>query len=105
MKYFYLLLLSILMPLIAALAFAEGVSNPSPQSMGVIAWIVAGLIVGFVANPSVNKTHEGIARDIAFGMIGAWLGERYSVASADLRFRASIFGAYWWRLSSPCWCF
>ncbi len=74
MKFFYSLLLPLLALLIAAPAFAETLTQPSPQSEGAIAWIVVGLIVGFAANRMVSKTWDGTLRDATFGMIGALVG-------------------------------
>jgi uncharacterized membrane protein YeaQ/YmgE (transglycosylase-associated protein family) len=42
--------------------------------MGIIAWIILGLIAGFIASKLVNKTGEGITGDIILGIIGAVLG-------------------------------
>jgi uncharacterized membrane protein YeaQ/YmgE (transglycosylase-associated protein family) len=42
--------------------------------MSILAWMVLGLIVGFVANKIVNKAGEGVAMDIALGVVGAVLG-------------------------------
>lgn len=42
--------------------------------MSIIAWIVLGLIAGFVASKIVNKTGEGLIRDILLGIVGALVG-------------------------------
>ncbi|HXO18762.1 MAG TPA: GlsB/YeaQ/YmgE family stress response membrane protein [Thermoanaerobaculia bacterium] len=42
--------------------------------MSFIAWIVLGLIAGFVASKIVNKTGEGFILDIVLGVIGAVVG-------------------------------
>ena len=42
--------------------------------MSLLAWIVLGLISGFIASKIVNKTGEGFILDIALGVIGAILG-------------------------------
>jgi uncharacterized membrane protein YeaQ/YmgE (transglycosylase-associated protein family) len=42
--------------------------------MGVIGWIVLGLIAGFVASKIVNKTGEGMIMDIVLGVVGALVG-------------------------------
>jgi len=42
--------------------------------MGIIAWIVLGLIAGFIASKIVNKTGEGIILDIVLGIVGALVG-------------------------------
>jgi uncharacterized membrane protein YeaQ/YmgE (transglycosylase-associated protein family) len=43
-------------------------------TMGVISWIVVGLIAGFIGSKIVNKTGEGLIRDIILGVIGAFVG-------------------------------
>ena len=42
--------------------------------MSFIAWIVLGLIAGFIASKIVNKTGEGVFLDIVLGIIGAVVG-------------------------------
>jgi uncharacterized membrane protein YeaQ/YmgE (transglycosylase-associated protein family) len=42
--------------------------------MGFIAWIVVGLIGGFLASKVVNRTGEGLVRDILLGIVGAFVG-------------------------------
>ena len=42
--------------------------------MSFIAWIVLGLISGFVASKLVNKTGEGLLLDIMLGILGAFIG-------------------------------
>jgi uncharacterized membrane protein YeaQ/YmgE (transglycosylase-associated protein family) len=42
--------------------------------MSIIAWIVLGLIAGFIASKIVNKTGEGVLLDIILGIVGAVLG-------------------------------
>lgn len=42
--------------------------------MSLFAWIVLGLISGFLASKVVNRTGEGIILDIALGLIGAVAG-------------------------------
>ncbi len=42
--------------------------------MGVIAWIILGLIAGFIASKIVNKSGEGIFLDIILGIVGAVVG-------------------------------
>jgi uncharacterized membrane protein YeaQ/YmgE (transglycosylase-associated protein family) len=41
--------------------------------MSLVAWIVLGLISGFIASKIVNKTGEGFILDLALGVIGAIL--------------------------------
>ena len=42
--------------------------------MSFVAWIILGLISGFLASKIVNKRGEGIAGDILLGIIGAVVG-------------------------------
>jgi uncharacterized membrane protein YeaQ/YmgE (transglycosylase-associated protein family) len=42
--------------------------------MSFIAWIVLGLIAGFIASKLVNKTGEGFLLDIVLGIVGALVG-------------------------------
>jgi uncharacterized membrane protein YeaQ/YmgE (transglycosylase-associated protein family) len=42
--------------------------------MSIIAWIVLGLIAGFIGSKLVNKTGEGFILDIALGIVGAVIG-------------------------------
>jgi uncharacterized membrane protein YeaQ/YmgE (transglycosylase-associated protein family) len=42
--------------------------------MSFIAWIVLGLIAGFIASKIVNKSGEGMILDIILGIVGAVIG-------------------------------
>jgi uncharacterized membrane protein YeaQ/YmgE (transglycosylase-associated protein family) len=42
--------------------------------MSFLAWIVLGLIAGFIASKIVNKTGEGVLLDIVLGVVGAVIG-------------------------------
>ena len=42
--------------------------------MSIIAWLVLGLIAGFVASKIVNKSGEGVVVDIILGIVGAFVG-------------------------------
>jgi uncharacterized membrane protein YeaQ/YmgE (transglycosylase-associated protein family) len=42
--------------------------------MSVIAWIILGLIAGFIASKIVNKAGEGLFLDIILGIVGAVVG-------------------------------
>ena len=42
--------------------------------MGIIAWIILGLIAGFVASKIVNKSGSGMMMDIVLGIVGAIVG-------------------------------
>ena len=42
--------------------------------MSFVAWLVLGLIAGFIGSKLVNKTGEGLILDIALGVAGAIVG-------------------------------
>jgi uncharacterized membrane protein YeaQ/YmgE (transglycosylase-associated protein family) len=52
--------------------------------MSFVAWIILGLIAGFIGSKLVNKSGEGIALDILLGIVGAivggWLFTRFGAA-------------------------
>ncbi len=42
--------------------------------MSFLAWIILGLIAGFIGSKIVNKSGEGIFLDIILGIVGAVVG-------------------------------
>lgn len=42
--------------------------------MSVLAWIILGLVSGFIASKIVNKAGEGILMDMVLGIVGALVG-------------------------------
>jgi uncharacterized membrane protein YeaQ/YmgE (transglycosylase-associated protein family) len=42
--------------------------------MSVLAWIVLGLLAGFIGSKIVNKQGEGVFLDIILGIVGAVIG-------------------------------
>jgi uncharacterized membrane protein YeaQ/YmgE (transglycosylase-associated protein family) len=42
--------------------------------MGIIAWLIMGLIAGFIASKLVNKQGQGVFVDIILGIVGAFVG-------------------------------
>jgi len=42
--------------------------------MSILAWIVLGLIAGFIASKIVNKSGEGVILDIVLGVVGSVVG-------------------------------
>ena len=42
--------------------------------MSVLAWIILGLIAGFIGSKIVNKRGEGLFLDIILGIVGAVVG-------------------------------
>jgi uncharacterized membrane protein YeaQ/YmgE (transglycosylase-associated protein family) len=44
------------------------------RAMGILAWIVLGLIAGFIASKIVNRQGAGCLLDIVLGIVGAFVG-------------------------------
>ena len=42
--------------------------------MSILAWLILGLIAGFIASKLVNNSGEGMILDIALGIVGAFVG-------------------------------
>ncbi|MGZ6212587.1 MAG: GlsB/YeaQ/YmgE family stress response membrane protein [Candidatus Binataceae bacterium] len=42
--------------------------------MGILAWLIVGLIAGFIGSKIVNHSGEGLVRDILLGIVGAIIG-------------------------------
>jgi len=42
--------------------------------MSILAWIVLGLVAGFIGSKIVNKSGEGFILDIVLGVIGSVVG-------------------------------
>ena len=42
--------------------------------MGIVSWIILGLIAGFIGSKIVNRTGSGIVLDIILGVVGAVVG-------------------------------
>jgi uncharacterized membrane protein YeaQ/YmgE (transglycosylase-associated protein family) len=42
--------------------------------MSILAWIVLGLLAGFIGSKIVNKRGEGLLLDIVLGIVGAIVG-------------------------------
>jgi uncharacterized membrane protein YeaQ/YmgE (transglycosylase-associated protein family) len=60
--------------LLATPAFAQANDGSAETGAGIIAWIIVGLIGGFLASKVVNRRGEGIFRDIILGIIGGLIG-------------------------------
>src|ERR1700744_882611 len=60
------------------------ISPKGEQLMSILAWIILGLIAGFIGSKIVNKRGEGMFLDIGLGIVGAvvgfWLFNRYGMA-------------------------
>jgi uncharacterized membrane protein YeaQ/YmgE (transglycosylase-associated protein family) len=55
-------------------AAAQTTDRAVNEGAGIFAWIVVGLIGGFLASKVINKTGEGMVRDIILGIIGGIVG-------------------------------
>jgi uncharacterized membrane protein YeaQ/YmgE (transglycosylase-associated protein family) len=44
------------------------------EPMSILAWLVLGIVAGFIASKVVNKTGEGLVMDLVLGVIGAVVG-------------------------------
>jgi uncharacterized membrane protein YeaQ/YmgE (transglycosylase-associated protein family) len=42
--------------------------------MSILAWVILGLIAGFIGSKLVNKRGEGLFLDIVLGVVGAVVG-------------------------------
>lgn len=42
--------------------------------MSIVAWVVLGLLAGFIASKIINKSGEGLVLDIVLGIVGAVVG-------------------------------
>jgi uncharacterized membrane protein YeaQ/YmgE (transglycosylase-associated protein family) len=49
-------------------------------AMGILSWIVLGLIAGFIGSKLVNRTGSGLIMDIVLGVVGAVVGGYISSA-------------------------
>ena len=42
--------------------------------MSILAWIVLGIVAGFIASKLINKTGSGLVMDLVLGVVGAVVG-------------------------------
>jgi uncharacterized membrane protein YeaQ/YmgE (transglycosylase-associated protein family) len=42
--------------------------------MSILAWLILGLIAGFIGSKIVNKRGDGLIRDMILGIVGAFVG-------------------------------
>ncbi len=68
---------------IAIVLYLLGISNRSglvvlnrqeSSTLTFVAWIVIGLLVGFIGSKILNKTNRGRLRDVLLGIVGAIVG-------------------------------
>jgi uncharacterized membrane protein YeaQ/YmgE (transglycosylase-associated protein family) len=63
------------MSIINLMSLAPLMSNRQQGSaMSFVAWIVLGLVAGFIGSKLVNHTGEGLIRDVLLGVVGAFIG-------------------------------
>jgi uncharacterized membrane protein YeaQ/YmgE (transglycosylase-associated protein family) len=60
--------------LVTTPAWAQASDQTVGQGASFIAWILVGLIGGYLASRVVNKSGEGLLRDIILGIIGGIIG-------------------------------
>src|SRR5262249_28800245 len=53
---------------------APSIPPSKEERMSLIAWIVLGIIAGFLGSKIVNRTGEGLVRDLILGIVGAIVG-------------------------------
>jgi len=62
----------------------DNATNGGSIDMSFLAWIVLGLLAGFIGSKLVNKQGEGLVLDVLLGVVGAivggWLFNRFGVA-------------------------
>ena len=52
----------------------QSIAKERIGSMSILAWIVLGLVAGFIGSKIVNKRGEGLILDIVLGIVGAVVG-------------------------------
>jgi uncharacterized membrane protein YeaQ/YmgE (transglycosylase-associated protein family) len=63
------------MSIIDLTIFSPLISNRQQSgAMSFLVWIVLGLVAGFIGSKLVNKSGEGLIRDILLGVVGAIVG-------------------------------
>jgi uncharacterized membrane protein YeaQ/YmgE (transglycosylase-associated protein family) len=60
--------------LLAQSASVQVDNGTASTGMSIVAWLVLGLIAGFIASKIINKSGDGIILDIILGIIGAMVG-------------------------------
>jgi uncharacterized membrane protein YeaQ/YmgE (transglycosylase-associated protein family) len=74
MKFWTALPIAFTTVLFTTSAWARATDQNINEGAGVIAWIVVGLIGGYLASRIVNQTGEGLLRDIILGILGGIVG-------------------------------
>jgi uncharacterized membrane protein YeaQ/YmgE (transglycosylase-associated protein family) len=52
----------------------NSIAGHNGETMSILAWVVLGLVAGFVGSKIVNRRGEGIFLDILLGIVGAVAG-------------------------------
>jgi uncharacterized membrane protein YeaQ/YmgE (transglycosylase-associated protein family) len=55
-------------------AYGQSFSRQTGDSMSFLAWIVLGLVAGFIGSKIVNRRGEGILLDVLLGVVGSFAG-------------------------------
>ena len=58
----------------ATAAYGQSGSAQTGEAMSFFAWIVLGLVSGYIGSKIVNRKGEGILLDILLGVVGAFAG-------------------------------
>jgi uncharacterized membrane protein YeaQ/YmgE (transglycosylase-associated protein family) len=74
MKYLIAPSLALTTLMFANPVLADANNQPVSEGAGIVAWILVGLIGGYLASRIVNKSGEGLIRDILLGIIGGIIG-------------------------------
>ena len=69
--------------------------------MSLLAWIILGLIAGFLASKIVSGSGQGVVMDIVLGIVGAVIAARSSTPWGWRVSAASTSIACWWPWSVP----
>jgi uncharacterized membrane protein YeaQ/YmgE (transglycosylase-associated protein family) len=62
-------------------------------AMTILAWIVLGLIAGFIATTIVNRHRAGVALDIVLGVVGAIVGGLLFTVASTAEITSFDFGS------------
>jgi uncharacterized membrane protein YeaQ/YmgE (transglycosylase-associated protein family) len=54
--------------------WADASPRKVEEQMTIVAWLVVGLIAGWIGSMIVNRTGEGMVMDIVLGVVGAIVG-------------------------------
>ena len=74
MKYWFTPFISFVTLLFATPALARANDQAVNEGAGIIAWVLVGLTGGYLASRIVNKSGEGLLRDMVLGIIGGIVG-------------------------------